>query len=428
MIEMEKRPSDGKNIKKTINKKSGSTGIKKSAVNKPAPSPKNNVKKSVKNEREQRTNRLEMSKRNISQNNVYKIRNAVPSSDVDKKAEEILDKPKKRDSSNKNKKRNYEKTLAPAKAPISPYRRKLKRIFFYTVTLTVLVIICCVLSMTVFFKIDNIEVQGKTRYGTEDIVASSCIKKGDNLILCNTGNAEKLIEKDFPYIEKADIEKRLFNTIVINVTEAKPASIIESNGQYVVLSSSGKIIEVDKSKKYNIPTVLGAELKSVKLSSTAKFKDDNINNYIKEINSCIGNMDIKNIEVIDISNLSKISLIRKNGFRIIIGTPENIDYKLKTAKAIMDKNIKDDDKGTLDVSLASSNGGKSYFSSDNGESLKSNANEESKDTNSAEESVEENNSEENKNENSDEESNNEENKDESSNGESVDESSSETLQ
>ncbi len=284
---------------------------------------------------------------------------------IDEQTEEILNKPHKKIAS---KNREYSKPLAPAKEPISPYKRKFKRALFYIVTLVILIGICAVLSLTVFFKIDNIEVEGKTRYNSEDIIASSFINKGDNLILCNTSEGEKQIEKDFPYIEEVNIQKKLFNKIIINVTEAKPASIIESNGQYVVLSKSGKIIEIDKEKKYNIPTILGAKLEDIKLSSDIKFKDKNVSKHIEEIISAVNSNSIKNIEMIDISNLSKVTLISKSGFKIIIGTPENVEYKLKTAKAIMSKKIENTDKGTLDVSLASADGGKSYFSPDKSES------------------------------------------------------------
>ncbi|MGN0470365.1 MAG: FtsQ-type POTRA domain-containing protein, partial [Acutalibacteraceae bacterium] len=228
---------------------------------------------------------------------------AIPQADVDRQAQEILNKPKK-----SSRQQDYSKPLAPAKEPISPYKRKMKRVLFYVITIVILFVVCCVLSLTVFFKIDNIEVQGKTRYDTNDIIASCLINKGDNLILCSTGGGEDKIKNDFPYIEEVSIEKKLFNTIIINVTEAKPTSVIESKGQYVVLGKTGKIIEIDKEKKYSVPTVLGAELENVKLSSTVKYKDKNVKKYVDDILASVTEAGIKNIETLDISNLSKITL------------------------------------------------------------------------------------------------------------------------
>lgn len=388
---MEKKPTDRKPVNKPeTGKQNNKNNVKKQPANKPVPSPQNrkskpintnqkqqnpqkpqNYQKSKNSQKPQKTQTVQQSRQQSAQN-IQKIPNSaqrrkdlhnnIPQADVDKMATEMLNKPRKNNNSTKAKK-DYTKPLVPAKAPISPYKRRLKRILFYTATLVILIAICAVLSLTVFFQIDNIEVEGETRYNTEDIIASSCINKGDNLILCNTSTGEEQIEKDFPYIESVDIQKKLFNNIIIYVTEAKPASIIESDGQYVVMSESGKILEVNDEKKYDVPTILGAQLKSVKLSSNVKFKDENINKYVEEIMQAVNDNNIKNIETIDISNLTKIALIKDNGFKIIIGTPENIDYKLKTAKAIMDKSVSDTDVGTLDVSLASADGGKSYLSS-----------------------------------------------------------------
>lgn len=254
------------------------------------------------------------------------------------------------------------KPLDPPKKPDSPYIRKLKKILLGFVTIVVLLGICTALSFTVFFKIDDITVQGKTRYKSDDIIAASEIRLGDNLLLCNTAQGSERIKDKFPYIENVTIEKQLFNHININVTEAKPTSIIESDGKYIVLGKSGKIIEIDDKKLYDVPAILGAKLEDVKLSSTIKYKDSNLKKYLDRVIEAIGTNGLKDLIItVDISNTSNISLFKKNGFKILIGNFENVDYKLKTAAHILETSVKDNMLGTLDVSLASSEGGKSYL-------------------------------------------------------------------
>lgn len=375
---MEKKQNDGKPVSRPKSNKNVSSGkkvpqgdrppMKKTSSNKPTPSSQIPKKKPVKSSSKapvHHSGKSSTRDKQIARNVSVRNNGKMTQNEVDTKAEEMLNKPKK---SKSPKDKIYSKPLTPAKAPISPYKRRIKRILFYVATVAVLVVICGVLSLTVFFQIDNIEVQGETRYDVNDIITSSGINKGDNLILCNTGDGEEQIQKDFPYIESVDIKKKLLNTIVIQVAEAKPASIIESSGLYVVLSKSGKIIEIAGTKKYDVPTILGANLKDVELSSSAEYKDENVKKYIEEIIAAVSDNNIKNVETVDISNLSKITLIRDNGFKIVIGRPENIDYKLKTAKAIMDKSVNDTDTGTLDVSLASPDGGKSYLRDDKYES------------------------------------------------------------
>ena len=283
--------------------------------------------------------------------------------EIDKSAENMLKRPARESSL------HYVKPLPPAKEPKSPYKRKVLRVLFYSVTIFVLVTICCILSLTVFFKIDEIEVKGKSRYSGDEIKASCMIKQGDNLILCNTSPGEKNIWEKFPYIEKVNINKELFNKIIITVKEATPTCVIESEGKYVLLSESGKIIDIsDTLRNTEIPKIMGAKLKEPKLSSTIKYKDNNVEEYINEILEAAEKYELGTIEIIDISNMSKITLTGKQGLRIVIGTPESIDYKLKTAKKIIEKSLSEKDKGILDVSLCSSEGGKSYYSSQADES------------------------------------------------------------
>ena len=257
--------------------------------------------------------------------------------------------------------------VTPPKEPVNPYIRKMRRVLLGTVTLLILIAICVGLSLTVFFKIDEITVEGKTRYDEEDIIAASMINKGDNLLLCDTSRGVEKIQSKFSYIEEVEINKKLFNKVNIVVTEAKPASAVEYNGKYIILSKSGKIIDIIGENKYgekkykDIPEILGANLKNVKLSSKIQYKDNNVKKYIDRIIENVSKYKIADIKTIDISDTSSIKLIKSGGFTIIIGTFENIEYKLRSAADILSKNVREDAKGTLDVSLASADGGKSYL-------------------------------------------------------------------
>ncbi len=276
---------------------------------------------------------------------------------MDRETENILKKPQRESGL------HYLKPLPPAKAPGSPYKRKVKRILFYTLTLVLLLTVCCVLSLTVFFKIDDITVEGESRYSDEDIIGASMISLGDNLILCNTSPGEGEIWERFPYIENVDIHKKLFNKIIITVREAVPSSVIESDGKYVLLSESGKIIDISGKKQADVPIIMGAKLANPRLSSSVKYKDSSVEDYIKSILEGAGKYSFGVLRVIDISNLSRIVLTTNTGLNIVLGTPDNIDHKMNTAKRIIDeKSISNNAEGVLDVSLSAAEGGKSYFS------------------------------------------------------------------
>ena len=372
-------------------------------------------------------NELDIYKKYNSSDEVYATQR-----EFDRGAENILKKERRTKEPDQYSDRysdDHSGTVPPAKAPSSPRVRKIKRVLFYIVTILVLVVICALVSLTVFFKIDSIQVEGRIRYESDEIISASMIKQGDNFILCKTSPGEREIYEKFPYIEEVDIYKKLFNKIIIRVKEATPTSIIESGGKYILLSESGKIIDISTDRQSNVPIILGARLEKPKLSSSVRYQDENIKEYIDEMIACAEKYDIGTLETIDISNLSKIVLKISRGLSIVIGAPENIDYKLKTASKIMDQNISENDKGILDVSLAATEGGKSYFNSQSPDTPKQESSKQESvsepEKSSGEQTSEEESStdESSDDENSDEESSTDESSDEESTDESSDEDS-----
>ena len=265
----------------------------------------------------------------------------------------------------KNKKQSdkeYLKSLPPPKKPVNPFLVSLKRLILGAVSIVLVLAIFITIMVTVFFKVDEINVEGKTRYNVEDIVKECLINYGDSLITCNTSDGAQNIYHKFPYIEEVTINKQLFSKINITVKEAVPSFVIENSGKYVILGKSGKIVEVcDKNIYENIPMVLGAKLEEVSLSSKINYEDENMQKYIENIFECIEEYKLSDIKTIDVSDTSAVTLIKSTGFKIMLGNFEEIDYKLKTASAIMAKNVKDDAKGKLDVSLATPKTKKSYL-------------------------------------------------------------------
>ncbi len=330
-----------------------------------------------------------------------------------------------------------EELIPPAKEPESAKKKKIKRIIFYTAALTVTVIVSALLSLTVFFKIDEIYVEGTKRYPEKDIIAASMIEKNENLILCNTSPGEKNIIEKFPYVEDVYIRKQLFNKIAIKITEAKPFLMIKNGEKYFVLSQKGKIIEINEENKYDVPMIVGAKLKKTKLCAYSEYENENTKKYLEEVMSLVKKYEIKDVSTVDVTSMTNIFLVKKNGFKLIIGSPENLDYKFKSAVSIMNEHISETDTGVLDVSMVDAEGAKSYFKSkDTSKAESSKPVEESKQEsseaesslteeeseNSEEESYDENSEEE---ESYDENSEEEESYDEDSEEESYDEDSEE---
>lgn len=260
----------------------------------------------------------------------------------------------------KEKKEKIQKPLKPAK-PFSAKNRRRKIFALYSTMVLVILVIAAFLCLTVFFKIDSISVDGDTRYSNNEIINASGIAIGTNLLLCDTDSGIDVIKNKFPYIENVSIRKNPFNSVTIFVEEAKPTTAVETNGKFYILSANGKIIEILDSNKYNVPLIKGAELEKTELSAIIEYKLESMNDIINQITETLKNNEINNVSTIDVTNPSNIKLSYDKRLTVIIGMPENIDYKIKTAKILINDKLEKDSKGTVDVSMCAEGGKYSYY-------------------------------------------------------------------
>lgn len=142
-------------------------------------------------------------------------------------------------------------------------RRKKKAKITLFLLFVISILVLCVLSLTVFFKIETISVAGNSTYTAEEILSAAEINKGDNLIRVS---GEKLSEKlsvMLPFIEKVKVEKTLPDSLKLIVTETKEEFCFVNKGNCFSANKNGKII-----KKYD---TVPEELIKVTVSDNVKF-------------------------------------------------------------------------------------------------------------------------------------------------------------
>ncbi|MCH5300526.1 MAG: FtsQ-type POTRA domain-containing protein [Ruminococcus sp.] len=290
-------------------------------------------------------------KRNVSENlpsNVYNDNFFVDESKIRKQKAAKIKKYK-----NKNQ-----------KAPLSPKRRKIKHIITYVIIFSVVLIIGLILSLTVLFKTEKINVEGNTLYDEQLIVQLSSVQMEENIFLAKFNSTPEKIKDTLPYIEDVRVDFKIPDTITITVKNAEPAYVLVSNNQFYKVSAEGRILELSDENIENLPIILCSEIKNTEVGKYIEFADDNITKILKDINACITENEYEGISYIDVRKPANINMIYDNRIKIIIGLPEDIGYKLKTAMTIiiekLDQNGAVKAEGTLNVSECNSTK-KSYF-------------------------------------------------------------------
>ncbi len=229
-------------------------------------------------------------------------------------------------------------------------RSKKKYTLYYLLALVLMLCVGVSLSLTVFFKIETIQVVGDTRYAKDALIDAAGIRLGDNLFRINEkATSEKLIA-GYPYIAQVRLQRVLPNSLLLHVTETQPKAAIEAGQAYMLLDEHARVLEND------LPTCPEAYFRVVGFSADALSPGDYLPEaeqqklqVLLEIQDCLTTNGLSKIKLADLSNTADIWLLYDGRVAVELGGPSDIDYKIRAAKTVIDLSVTESTVGTLDV-------------------------------------------------------------------------------
>ena len=165
-----------------------------------------------------------------------------------------------------------------------------------------------VLSLTVLFKTEKIEVEGDKYYYEEQIIAFSGVELQQNIIVGAFTSTPESISDNLPYVEKAEISFSIPDTITIKITDAVPSYVIKNGEKYLLISSKGRILDSVDSNEDKLPELKCDELKSTKAGDYVSFSDENVPDILQDVSESLIANDVKNITAFDVTDTANITL------------------------------------------------------------------------------------------------------------------------
>jgi hypothetical protein len=247
-----------------------------------------------------------------------------------------------------------------------PFNRSRLALQLITVIAVVLAI---VLGLSVFFKVEVIEVSGFDKYTVQEIQDASGIKIGDHLLTFGRTKAAGKIISALPYVKSARIGIKLPNTVKIEIEEVDVTYALKaSDGSWWLMSAAGKIVEqVTDVENIRHTKILGVQLESPRVGEQAIAwqdpvppTDENGNpipvtvTAAERLNAVISiagfleqNRIIGKMESIDVNYLMDIQLWYGNQYQILLGSTDQLGVKIATMKAALSQ--VNYDEGILDI-------------------------------------------------------------------------------
>ncbi len=231
-------------------------------------------------------------------------------------------------------------------------RRNFQKHIFTILLGAVVLCIGIVVVFSLFFKINTISVNGENIY-SDKMVAEKCgVEIGTNLFRVNQEKVSELLSKELPYIKGVTLEKKLPDTLIINVEATKEVGAITAKDGFVLLDSTGKILDKNASiLKENVAVITGVKLKECKEGEQAVLTDKKKTKALIELFTAIEKSGLGLLTEINLENVNDIKIRYDDRITFEVGSLTNIETKLARGVAALEKEneINAYSQGTLDL-------------------------------------------------------------------------------
>ena len=244
------------------------------------------------------------------------------------------------------------------------------------------IVLALVLAMSVFFRVEHIQVSGMDQYTAWDISLASGIHQGDSLFSLELPAAAAKI-KELDYVKDVRIGIRLPNMVIIDITEVRVTYAIKAQGEdWWLVDSSGRIIEkAQEDAQENYTKILGVHLldpkegeQAVALETSSPSVDEEGNTIPVTVTAAHrltvaldiadyleNNGIIGQAASIDVNDLGNIQVWYGQQYQIKLGDEMQLAHKISLAKGAIDTlSAESHNSGVLDASLTVDKTGVKY--------------------------------------------------------------------
>lgn len=217
-----------------------------------------------------------------------------------------------------------------------------------------------VLCLTVFFKVEAIDITGSGMYSTEEIIAYCSVDVGDNLFLIDKEKCKQNLEEKLPYIYDVEIKRELPSTLQLNITEAMPAYIIKNEDEsYTILDDQFKVLENNASEAISDAVeIQNAAITSNGAGLLIGFENEDTAACLNELSAIIKKLNIAEATAISSDGKNNNYIVYDGRITLKLGNLDNLENKVYRGIAGCEKLQESNPsaKGTMDLS-----GGKQFY-------------------------------------------------------------------
>lgn len=245
-----------------------------------------------------------------------------------------------------------------------------KRFLLQLVTVAA-VVLAVLFGMSIFFKVEQVQISGTAKYDPMEILEASGIHEGDNLLLLNKNRISASIKHQKNYIDTVQIGRKLPGTVVISVTELDVFyAAQDQNGSWWLLSSAGKVVDTcAAADAEDLTRIIGVQLADPVVGSQAKayeaaqqpnedgevtpvtvYAQEKLDLAISVIQTMENTGFIGSIAKVDVTDPGDIQLWYGTRFQMLLGNQNDLQRKIGALHQVLGT-VDDHTSGILDASF-----------------------------------------------------------------------------
>lgn len=245
--------------------------------------------------------------------------------------------------------------VTPEVVYLAPKPFSRNRLILHLATM-IAVVLALMLGLSVFFKVEKIEVSGCEQYTAWQIQQASGIQEGEQLLTFSRARAAGKIIDALPYVKYARIGITLPDTVKIEIVETQVTYALQAEDEsWWLMDSTGKILE--QSSQDSVHTkIYGVALKDPEIGKQAVASEisepqvDEDGNTVpvtvtgaQRLTAAVDIADflerygiIGQAASIDVTDIHSIELWYGTKFQVLLGDSSDLNTKIRDLKSIVD--------------------------------------------------------------------------------------------
>ena len=219
------------------------------------------------------------------------------------------------------------------------------------------VVAAIVLGVAIFFRVNQIQVQGNKIYSAEQVTDIAGVETGDNLLTMNRAAVAGNIYAHLPYVQTVSVGRVLPDTVVIKVQESEIAGLVKSDtGSQWYINSHGRVLgsslegfdgQVIELTGFTLvaPTA-GAD------AAASEGMEENLQASLSVLSELEGTGLIGMTTAIDCEKSFDIRILCGDRFEVQLGGDDQLEYKIWCLQEVVDR-LEEYQTGIIDLTMAS---------------------------------------------------------------------------